>query len=78
VSYKFVWQNISLFSTSQETFCDVYSPQFNTAELDVMNAFENISDIALVQLIVNETNRFAQQGILKTVSPFTFHVTIRK
>jgi hypothetical protein len=77
-SYKFVWQNISPFPTSQETFGDVYGPQFNTAELDVMNTFENISDIALVQLNVNETNIYAKQGILKTVSPFTFRITIRK
>jgi uncharacterized membrane protein len=38
-----------------------------------MSAFENIFDIrALVQLIVNETNRYAQQEILKNVNPFIF------
>jgi hypothetical protein len=33
----------------------VYGPQFDTAELHVMSAFENIFDISLVQLIVDET-----------------------
>jgi hypothetical protein len=27
------------------TFCDEYGPQFDTAELDVVSAFENIFDI---------------------------------
>jgi hypothetical protein len=30
---------------SQETFCNVYGPQFDTTELDVVSAFENIFDI---------------------------------
>jgi hypothetical protein len=33
----------------------MYGPQFDTVELDVLSAFENIFDIALVQLIVDET-----------------------
>jgi hypothetical protein len=48
VSNKFVWQNIGSFRASQETSCDTYGPQFDTAELDVVCAFENIFDIALV------------------------------
>jgi hypothetical protein len=32
---------------------DVYGPQFDTVELDVVSAFENIFDIALVQLIAD-------------------------
>jgi hypothetical protein len=35
VSSKFVWENIDSFPASRETFCNVYGPQFNTAELDV-------------------------------------------
>jgi hypothetical protein len=49
VSNKFVWKNTDSFPASQETFYDVYGPQFDTAELDVVSAFENIIDIALVQ-----------------------------
>jgi hypothetical protein len=58
-----VWENRDSFPASQETFCNVYGPQFDTAELDAVSAFENIFDIALVQLIVDETNRYAQQEI---------------
>jgi hypothetical protein len=39
----------------------VHGPQFDTAELDAVNAFENIFDVTLVQLIVDETKRLAQQ-----------------
>jgi hypothetical protein len=78
VSSKFVWEDIDSFPFSQETFCDVYGPQFYTAELDVMSAFENIFDNALVQHIVDETNRYAQQEIAKSIRPLTFHSRIRK
>jgi hypothetical protein len=47
VSSKFVWENMDSFPTSRETFCNVYGPQFNTAELDVVSVFENILDITL-------------------------------
>jgi hypothetical protein len=57
VSNNFVWENIDSFPTSRETFCNVYGPQFDTAELDVVSVFENISDIALLQLTVDETNK---------------------
>jgi hypothetical protein len=33
----------------------------NNVELDVISAFENIFVIAVVQLTVDETNRYAQQ-----------------
>jgi hypothetical protein len=49
----------------------MHGPQFNTAELDVLSAFENIFDTVLVQLIVNKTNRYAQQEISKSVKPFS-------
>jgi hypothetical protein len=78
VSNRFVWQNMGSFPASQETFCHAYGPQFDTAELDVMSAFGNISDITLVQLIVDETNRYTRQEILKSVNPFTFHSRLRK
>jgi hypothetical protein len=52
--------------------------QINTAELDVVSAFENNFDIAFVQLIVDETKRYAQQEISKSVNPFTFHSRIKK
>jgi hypothetical protein len=48
------------FPASLETSCDVYGPQFSTSELDIVSAFENIFDIAVVQLIVNEMNSCAK------------------
>jgi hypothetical protein len=60
------------FSASRETFCNVYGPQFDTAEPDVISVFENIFDIALVQLIVDETNNYAQQKISQSIEPLTF------
>jgi hypothetical protein len=56
----------------------VYGHQINNAELDVVSAFENIFDIALVQLIADETNTYAQQEISKGVCPFIFRSRIRK
>jgi hypothetical protein len=51
-----VWHNTGSFPTSQQTFCDVYGAQLDTAEMNVMSAFEHILNIALVQLTVDETN----------------------
>jgi hypothetical protein len=73
-----VWENIDSLPASRETFCTVYGPQFDTAELDAVSAFENVFDIVLVQLIVDETNRHAQQEILKSIRPLTFCSRIRK
>jgi hypothetical protein len=53
-------------------------PQFDTADLDVVSAFESIFDISLVQLIVDERNRYAQQEISKIARPLSFHSRIRK
>jgi hypothetical protein len=78
LSSKFVWENIDSFSASRETFCNVYGPQFDTTELDVMSAFENIFDTALVQLTVEEANRYAHQEISKSIRPLTFCSIIRK
>jgi hypothetical protein len=78
VSRDFLWEDINSFPASRETFCDVYGPQFDTAELDVVSAFENIFDNALVQHIVDETNRYAQQEIAKSVRPLTFRSRIWK
>jgi hypothetical protein len=78
VSNNFVCENIDSFPASRETFCNVYGPQFNTAELDVVSVFENIFDIALVQLIVDEINKYAQQEIWKSIKPLTFRFRIWK
>jgi hypothetical protein len=43
-----------------------------------MSAFQNIFYIALLQLIVDETNRYAQHEISESVSPFTFRFKIGK
>jgi hypothetical protein len=67
-----------LISHFTRMFCNVYGPQFETAEPDVMSAFENIFDIAFVQLTVDVTNRYAQQEISKSIRPLIFHSTIRK
>ncbi|XP_023703521.1 piggyBac transposable element-derived protein 4-like [Cryptotermes secundus] len=78
VSSEFVWENIDSFPASRETFCNEYGPQFDTAELDVVGSFEKIFDIAIVQLIVDETNRYAQQEIAKSVRPLTFRSRLWK
>ncbi|PNF14597.1 hypothetical protein B7P43_G13107 [Cryptotermes secundus] len=52
----FVWEDIESFHASRESFCGVCGPKFDTAEIDVISAFESIFDISLVQLIVDETN----------------------
>jgi hypothetical protein len=36
VSSNFMWENVDSFPASQETFCNIYGPQFDTAELDVV------------------------------------------
>jgi hypothetical protein len=77
VSSKCVWENIDSFPTSQETICNVHGPQFDTAELNVVCVFENIFDIALVQVIVDETNKYAQQEISKSIKSLTFCSRIR-
>jgi hypothetical protein len=46
------------------------------AELEVASAFVNIFGIAHVQLTGDETTAYAQQVILKSVSPCTFHSRI--
>ncbi|PNF40920.1 hypothetical protein B7P43_G14977 [Cryptotermes secundus] len=78
VSRRFVWEDIDSFHASRESFCGVCGPQFDTAELDVISVFESIFDISLVQLIVDETNRYAQQEISKIARPLTFRSRIRK
>jgi hypothetical protein len=54
----------------------VYDCQFNSADLDAISAFENIFDLAVMQFIVDETSRYAQQKIKKisTVSHFALGV----
>jgi hypothetical protein len=73
VSSKFVWPNAGSFQALQETFSDPYGPQFDNAELVVMNTFENV-------LIYSscETKRCAQQEISRSVNPFTIHSRIMK
>jgi hypothetical protein len=56
-----------LISCFTRSIFDVSGPQFDTAELDV-SAFGDIFDMAVVSVIVDETNRYAQQEILKSVN----------
>jgi hypothetical protein len=46
-----------------ETFCGIDGTQFGISNLDIVDAFENISDTALMQLIVNETDKHIQHEI---------------
>jgi hypothetical protein len=46
----------------------VHIPQFDTAELYITGAFENISDIPLMQLGVDETNRHMLSKKVQEVS----------
>jgi hypothetical protein len=48
-----VWHNISTLTAVWETFCGMHGTQFDISNLDIMDIFENISDTALMQLIVN-------------------------
>jgi hypothetical protein len=50
-----VWEDIDSFPASRESFCGVCGPQFDTEDLDVAGAFESIFDVALVQLIVDNS-----------------------
>jgi hypothetical protein len=77
VSNNFVWENIDSLPALRETFRNVRGPQLNTAELSVVSVFENIFDIALVELIIDETNRYAQQEISKHIKSLTFRSRIR-
>jgi hypothetical protein len=55
VSTRFLWEDIDSFAASRESFCGVCGPQFDTADLDVVSAFESIFDISLVKLIVDNS-----------------------
>jgi hypothetical protein len=74
---KFVWYDIST-SAAWEKFCSIHSPQFSIPNLDIVDIFENIFDTALMQPIVNETNKHAQQEILKTSGPLHFALELGK
>jgi hypothetical protein len=63
VSMKFVWQGISTLPAVQETFYVIHGPQFNISNLDIVDIYENIFDMAIMWLLVNETNRYTQQEI---------------
>jgi hypothetical protein len=46
--------NTDTLSAVQETFCGIHGPQFDIHNLDTVYIFENISDIAIVQVILME------------------------
>jgi hypothetical protein len=79
VSTTFLWRNIIAFAGSREKFCDVCGPQFNiSSDVGIVDVFEKLFDLSLVQHIVEKTNKCAQQEIAKRVAPFTFCSRIRK
>jgi hypothetical protein len=72
VSGIFSWQNIGTFSATQETFCGICAPQFNAKNLDGVEVFEKFFEKVLIEHIVEETNRYAQQQIAKVSLPSHF------
>jgi hypothetical protein len=56
VLMKLVWQNISVLSAVKRTFCSIHGPQIDVSNSATVDISVNISDAALMQLIVNETN----------------------
>jgi hypothetical protein len=60
-----------------EPFCGIHGTQFDLSNLDAVGTFENISDTALLQLMVNETNKYTRHKILKNSGPLTLHSRIR-
>jgi hypothetical protein len=59
-------------SAIRGTFYSIHAPQFDISNLDIMDIFENIFDPVVMQLIVNESNRYAQQEISKASGRFIF------
>jgi hypothetical protein len=79
VSTTFLWCNFATFAGSQEKFCDVCGPQFDiSSDVGIVDMFEKLSDMRLLQHIVEETNKYAQQQIAKSAAPLTFCSRIRK
>jgi hypothetical protein len=46
-----------MFTAVWETFSGMQGPQFDVSDSDTVDIFENISDTALMQLIVNEKQK---------------------
>jgi hypothetical protein len=79
VSTTLLWRNIATFSGAREKFCDVCGPQFDiSSDVVIVDVFEKLFDLSLVQYIVEETNKYAQQQITKRTAPFAFSSRIRK
>jgi hypothetical protein len=75
VSNRFLRQNIGSFPASHQRFYDGYGPRFNMKWM-LCVYLKTFCDVALVQLIVDEMKRYAEQEILN-VNPFTFCCRIR-
>jgi hypothetical protein len=79
VSTTFSWHDIATFAGSREKFCDVCGPQFDvSSDVCVVDVFEKLFELCLVQHIVEETNECAQQQVAKYAAPFIFCSRIRK
>jgi hypothetical protein len=78
MSMKFVWQEIIMFSAVGETSCGIHGPQFVISNLDMVDIFENIFDTAVMQLVVNEMSKYAQQNTSKSSGSLIFCSRIRK
>jgi hypothetical protein len=79
VSTTFLWHDIATFAGSWEKFSDFHRPQFDiSSDMGIVDMFEKLFDLSLVQHIVEETNKYAQQQIAKSAASFTFCLRIRK
>jgi hypothetical protein len=79
VSTTLSWRDIATFTGSREKFCDVCAPQFDiSSDLGIVDMFEKLFDLSLLQHIVEEINKYTQQQITKSAAPITFCLRIRK
>jgi hypothetical protein len=72
VSYKFVWKNTGSFPLHKKHFTMCTVPKFYSAELDVVNEFEN----NLMQLLCDSLEMKPRRKLsnkFRSVNPFTFH-----
>lgn len=67
-----------MFSAVGETSSGIHGPQFFISYMDIVNIFENILDTAVMQLVVSEMSKCAQQNTSKSSGSLTFCSRIRK
>jgi hypothetical protein len=79
VSTTFLWRNVATFAGSWEKFRGLCGPQFDiSSDVVIVDMLEKLFDLSLVQHIVQDTNKYAQQQMAKSAAPFTSSSRIRK